>query len=211
MLRLLCLAGLFAATALPAPAQTITPSGARVVAKHGAWTVMCDTPPGAPSEQCGALQEVVSEDRPDLGLTVLAFETADGAARVLRVIAPLNVFLPKGLGLNIDGSDLGRAVFARCVAEGCQAEVVMDDGLVRQLSEGTQATFIIFQSPERGTGFPVDLGGFAEALAAAQEEGAEEDGAGNGGASGDTNATDPNAGDANEDAGAENDAENADG
>lgn len=154
---------------------TIVPSGARVVARHGAWAVMCDTPPGAPSEQCGALQEVVSEDRPDLGLTVLVFETADGAARVLRVIAPLNVFLPKGLGLNIDGSDLGRAVFSRCVVEGCQAEVVMDDALVERLSAGTLATFIIFQSPERGTGFPLELAGFADAFRAARNDGAREE------------------------------------
>ena len=129
---------------------------------------MCDTPPGAPSEQCGALQEVVSEERPDLGLTVLVFETADGAARVLRVVAPLNVFLPRGLGLNVDGEDLGRAVFVRCVREGCQAEVVMDDALVRRLSEGTSATFVIFQSPDTGTGFPLALEGFEAAFEAAR-------------------------------------------
>ena len=171
--RLPLRAALGAAVALTAVAphalaQTITPTGGKVLGKHGAWTVMCDTPPGAPGEQCGALQEVVSEDRPDLGLTVLAFETADGAARVLRVIAPLNIFLPRGLGLNIDGTDLGRAVFARCVREGCQAEVVMDDALVKRLEDGRLATFIIFQSPERGTGFPLELDGFTEAFAAAK-------------------------------------------
>lgn len=156
---------------VPAGAQSIAASGGRIEARHGAWTVMCDTPPGAPSEQCGALQEVVSEERPDLGLTVLVFETADGAARVLRVVAPLNVFLPRGLGLNVDGEDLGRAVFVRCVREGCQAEVVMDDALVQRLSEGTSATFVVFQTPEAGTGFPLALEGFADAFAAARADG----------------------------------------
>ena len=160
-----------ALVALPAHAQSIAASGGRIEARHGAWTVMCDTPPGAPSEQCGALQEVVSEERPDLGLTVLAFETADGAARVLRVVAPLNVFLPRGLGLDIDGEDLGRAVFVRCVREGCQAEVVMDDALIERFSSGTNATFVIFQTPEAGTGFPLELDGFAEAFAAARADG----------------------------------------
>ena len=166
----------------PAHAQSagglpsIAPSGGRIVARHGAWTVMCDTPPGAPAEQCGALQEVVSAERPDLGLTVLVFETADGADRVLRVVAPLNIFLPKGMGLNIDGQDLGRAVFARCVREGCQAEVVLDDALIERLGSGDLATFIIFQSPDRGTGFPLELEGFADAFAAAREDGAKKDG-----------------------------------
>ena len=122
-------------------------------------------------DRIGALQEVVSEERPDLGLTVLAFETADGAARVLRVVAPLNVFLPRGLGLDIDGEDLGRAVFVRCVREGCQAEVVMDDALIERFSSGTNATFVIFQTPEAGTGFPLELDGFAEAFAAARADG----------------------------------------
>ena len=148
----------------PAGAQTLSSFNGRVVAKHGAWNVLCDTPVGAPREQCGAAQEVVSEERPDLGITVVAFETADGAARVLRVLAPLGVFLPKGLGLNLDGEDLGRAVFVRCVVEGCQAEVVLDDALVERLRGGTNATFIVFQSPERGTGFPVALNGFGDAL-----------------------------------------------
>ena len=171
----LAAAGMAALCALPAPAQSIAAAGGRIEARHGAWTVMCDTPPGAPSEQCGALQEVVSQERPDLGLTVLVFETADGAARVLRVVAPLGVFLPRGLGLNIDGEDLGRAVFVRCMREGCQAEVVMDDALVGRLSEGTNATFVIFQSPDTGTGFPLELEGFADAFEAARADGAVAD------------------------------------
>ena len=148
----------------PAGAQTLSNFAGRVVSKHGAWNVLCDTPIGAPSEQCGAAQEVVSEERPDLGITVSIFETADGAARVLRVLAPLGIFLPKGLGLNLDGEDLGRAVFVRCLSEGCQAEVVMDDDLLAKMRDGTTATFIVFQSPERGTGFPVELKGFAAAF-----------------------------------------------
>ena len=157
----------------PAGAQTLSSFPGRVVAKHGAWNVMCDTPIGAPSEQCGAAQEVVSEERPDLGITVAVFETADGAARVLRVLAPLGIFLPKGLGLNLDGEDLGRAVFVRCVAQGCEAEVVLDNALLDRMRAGTTATFIVFQSPEAGTGFPVDLEGFDEAFAVLTEKPAQ--------------------------------------
>ena len=138
----------------------------RVVSRHGAWTVVCDTPPGAEREQCGATQSVVSEERPDLGIDVTVFETADRAARILRVLAPLGVFLPPGLGLDLDGEDLGRAVFARCVAGGCEANVVMDEALLSRLRGGTRATFIVFQTPETGTGFPVDLDGLDEAYSA---------------------------------------------
>jgi invasion protein IalB len=46
---------------------------------------------------------------------------------------------------------------------GCIAEVVMDDDLLRKLSGGQQATFIVFQTPEEGIGIPVSLNGFGKA------------------------------------------------
>ncbi|MEM0899234.1 MAG: invasion associated locus B family protein [Pseudomonadota bacterium] len=127
---------------------------------HGAWNVICDTPPGASSEQCVLMQNVVAEDRPELGLSVVVLKTADQKARILRVLAPLGVLLPNGLGLNIDGSDIGRAYFMRCFTDGCYAEVILEEGLLSNFQSGTNATFIVFQTPEEGIGIPVDLSGF---------------------------------------------------
>jgi invasion protein IalB len=81
---------------------------------------------------------------------------------MMRVIAPLGVLLPAGLGLSIDKQDIGRAGFVRCLPNGCVAEVVMDDNLVQKLRTGQSATFIIFQTPEEGIGFPLSLKGFGE-------------------------------------------------
>ncbi|WP_204316829.1 invasion associated locus B family protein, partial [Klebsiella aerogenes] len=44
----------------------------------------------------------------------------------------------------------------------CVAEVVMDDGLIRQLKGGKQATFIVFQTPEEGVGIPLAMKGFGD-------------------------------------------------
>ncbi|MDQ0511692.1 invasion protein IalB [Angulomicrobium amanitiforme] len=129
---------------------------------HGEWQVRCDTPPGAQSEQCVLLQSVQAEDRPNVGLTVIVLKTADQQSRLLRVLAPLGVLLPSGLGLKIDNADVGRAGFVRCVPNGCVAEVVMDDKLVSQLRSGQSATFIVFQTPEEGIGIPLSLKGFGE-------------------------------------------------
>ena len=80
----------------------------------------------------------------------------------MRVIAPPGVLLPSGLGLKVDNAELGRAGFVRCVPNGCVAEVVMDDNLVDKLRTGQSATFIIFQTPEEGIGFPISLKGLGE-------------------------------------------------
>lgn len=130
--------------------------------KHGEWSVLCDTPAGAQTEQCALIQNVIAADRPEIGLSVVVLKTADNKARILRVLAPLGVLLPNGLGLNIDGKDIGRAYFVRCFEDGCYAEVILEDTLMDNFRNGKAATFIVFQTPEEGIGIPVDLKGFSE-------------------------------------------------
>ena len=145
------------ATAAPAMAQ-----GA-VKAKYGDWEMRCETPAGAQREQCALVQSVAAEDKPQLTLVVVVLRTADGKSRLLRVVAPLGVLLPSGLGLKVDQTDVGRAGFVRCMlSSGCVAEVVMEDKLVEQLRNGQQATFVIFMTPEEGVGIPLSLAGFKD-------------------------------------------------
>ena len=96
---------------------------------------------------------------------VIVLKTADGKSRLLRVVAPLGVLLPSGLGLKIDDNNVGRAGFVRCLQTGCVAEVMMEDKLIDQLSNGTNATFIIFETPEEGIGIPLTLTGFKDGFA----------------------------------------------
>ncbi|OJU03841.1 MAG: invasion-associated locus B family protein [Rhizobium sp. 63-7] len=141
--------------------QTTQTQPGTVKSNHGAWSIVCDQPAGASAEQCALMQNVIAEDRPEVGLSVVVLKTADRKSRILRVLAPLGVLLPNGLGLNIDGKDIGRAYFVRCFSDGCYAEVVLEEELLKTLRSGAQATFIVFQSPEEGIGIPVDLKGFA--------------------------------------------------
>lgn len=143
--------------------QTFTSQGQGVVkAQYGDWQMSCDTPPGASFEQCAIIQNVTAEDQPNVGLSVIVLKTADQKARLLRVLAPLGVLLPNGLGLNVDGIDMGRVAFVRCLPNGCVAEVVMDDALLKILSEGKTAIFVVFKTPEEGVGIPVSLNGFGD-------------------------------------------------
>lgn len=158
------LAALLGASAVAlAAAGPVLAQGA-VKSAHGDWQVRCDTPPGAKAEQCALVQNVTAEDRPNVGLSVIVLKTADKKQRILRILAPLGVLLPSGLGLKIDQADVGRTPFVRCLPNGCVAEVVMDDKLIEQIKAGTTATFIVFQTPEEGIGIPIALKGFGEGL-----------------------------------------------
>ena len=145
-----------AAGAAPAAAQGVVKS------KFGDWEMRCETPAGASREQCALIQSIAAEDKPNVSLVVIVLKTADGKARLLRVIAPLGVLLPAGLGLKIDNADVGRAGFVRCLPTGCVAEVVMEDKLLDQLKTGANATFIVFNTPEEGIGLPLALSGFGQ-------------------------------------------------
>jgi invasion protein IalB len=144
------------ANAGPASAQGVVRS------VYGDWQIRCETPPGAQNEQCALMQSVTAEDRPNVGLTVIVLKTADQKSRLMRVVAPLGILLPSGLGLKIDNNDVGRAGFVKCLPNGCIAEITMDDNLINELRNGHTSTFIIFQSPEEGIGFPMSLKGFGE-------------------------------------------------
>ena len=142
MRHLAPLAAIVASLCLAGPAAA---QGA-VRSQHGDWQMTCDLVPGAAEEQCALIQNVTAEDQPNVALSVIVLKT--------------------GLGLNIDGEDLGRVAFVRCLPNGCVAEVVMDDALMTQLSEGESAIFIVFRTPEEGIGIPVSLNGFDEGFAA---------------------------------------------
>jgi invasion protein IalB len=155
----LALASALAVT-IAAPHTALAQGAVRSV--HGDWQIRCDTPPGAQAEQCALIQSVVAEDRSNAGLTVIMLKTADQKSRLMRVVAPLGVLLPSGLGLKLDNVDVGRAGFVRCLPNGCVAEVVMDEKLLGQLKTAKTATFIIFETPEEGIGFPLSLNGLAD-------------------------------------------------
>jgi len=154
----LAISALLLASALPLPvhAQGVVKS------VQGDWQIRCDTPPGAKSEQCALIQSVTADDRPNVGLTIIILKTADQKGRLMRVLAPLGVLLPSGLGLKVDGADIGRVGFVRCLPNGCVADVVMDETLTGKLKSGKDAVFIIFQTPEEGIGIPVSLNGFSQ-------------------------------------------------
>jgi invasion protein IalB len=131
--------------------------------KHGDWETRCETPPGAAYEQCAVVLSIVDQERPNLTLVVIVLNSADRKARLMRVIAPLGVLLPAGVGLRIDDQDYGRLNFLQCLSNGCIAQLAVDDKLLDKLKSGKTATLGIFKTPEQGVGVLAPLAGFKEA------------------------------------------------
>lgn len=150
-------------TGAVAKKQTPDPRHGNVRSQHGDWQIVCKPPPpGSKKSVCAVVQSVTAEDRDNVGLTVYFQRFSDGT-QVLRVFAPLGVLLPPGLGLKIDGKDLGHAPFLRCQTFACYAQVTVDEKLIKVLRGGKTAVFVIFQTEEAGIGIPISLNGFAQA------------------------------------------------
>ena len=134
--------------------------------EFGDWNLHCDTPTGAKNEQCTLLQKLTAEERPEISLQVIVIKTADSDEYIMRILAPLGVILPHGLRLQIDSEDKGRLGFVRCIFDGCVAEVILNNELIRDITSGEMATFILFMTPEKGIGLPIKLTGISDGLTA---------------------------------------------
>lgn len=154
---------LIAALATPAQSQQPQQQPGSIRSNHGAWSVICDKPAGAAEEQCALMQNVIAEDRPEVGLSVVVLKTADRKARILRILAPLGVLLKDGMELFVDGNNIGRAYFTRCFSEGCYVEVEIDEELMKILRAGKAAVFALRESADQDrVGIPIELAGFGE-------------------------------------------------
>jgi invasion protein IalB len=141
-------------------------AGGEVKAQYGDWQHVCKPPPpGAKTEVCALVQSVTADDRKNVGLTIY-FQKFSNGTKVLRVFAPVGILLPPGIGLKVDGVDIGHAPFLRCHTFACYAQVTVEDKLMEQLKTGKTAIFIIFQTEEAGIGIPISLAGFGDGLSA---------------------------------------------
>jgi invasion protein IalB len=129
---------------------------------YGEWQIRCETTPAATGEQCFLTQSVIAKDRPNTGLVVIAGRIGPEKIEILRVVAPLGVLLPMGLGIRIDDQMIGTMDFVRCSPAACIADArLSNNDLLKKLKNGKTASFVIFLTPEEGIGIPVSLNGFA--------------------------------------------------
>jgi invasion protein IalB len=149
---------------LPAP---------QIVATHGDWKIQCETPPpnaqGAASpKQCGMVQTAKSDKNPKVGLTLVLVKGQQNgkAVTMMRVMAPIGVYLPTGVALEVDGGAVGRVPFTRCLPQVCIAFAEASSDTLDKMKKGSAANFIIYEAPGLGLPMKISLNGFSAAYGA---------------------------------------------
>lgn len=152
-----------------APGQPAPPK-LEEVGKFGSWTVQCGEVPvdakGTMDRQCGMSQTTKSEKDERIPLTlVVARSNQNGKTlTMMRVLAPIGVYLPGQVGLEVDGVATGRVPFIRCRSQICEAMAEASAPTLDKLKQGKQAVFYIMVAP--GVSFPMkfSLEGFGKGL-----------------------------------------------
>jgi invasion protein IalB len=160
----------FGPRANQAPRQQPQAPQPELVATHGDWAVQCQEEPGAAGGEattrtCGMFQAAKS-DRPGIGLTLVVVKGEQEGKEVtmLRVMAPIGVYLPTGVALEIDGNAVGRVPFTRCMPQACIAVAEASPPTLEKMKAGGVANFIIYEGPGNGMAMELSLKGFTAAL-----------------------------------------------
>ncbi|MSO80173.1 MAG: invasion associated locus B family protein [Alphaproteobacteria bacterium] len=147
-------AALGLAMLIAAPALAQTPP-----ARSAEWTTRCDDSLiDQRQKMCVMVQRLTMNNQPNVHFLVILVKSG----QVLRVVAPLGVLLAPGVAVKIDGQDFGGMPFARCLKNGCVAEMDLDDRLLRKLKAGKGANFVIYGQPNQPVNVPVSLNGFTK-------------------------------------------------
>ena len=153
------------------PGQQANAPKPDIAATHGDWSIQCEAPSkaahsdAAQKKICGMVQSTQDEKRKGIGLTIILRKDKkdDKTMSMMQVIAPIGVYLPLGVALEIDGGAVGRVPFTRCAPQLCIAVAETSAPTLEKLRKGTAANFIIYEAPGLGVPLAISLKGFTAA------------------------------------------------
>lgn len=149
---------------------------AQTIATYGAWKVQCEDLPAPkaadgsqppPQKQCAMVQDASNDKNPQakLSLVVVKSKQGDKTVTMMRVLAPIAVYLPTGVALEIDGTAVGRVPFMRCLPQVCIAFAEVSPETMSKLKKGKEANFIVYEAPGISVPMKLALPGFDKGLA----------------------------------------------
>jgi invasion protein IalB len=143
-----------------------------ITATFGAWNIQCEAAgkaaegDAAPKKICGMVQTVRDDKRKAIGLTIILRRESKGdkSLTMMQVIAPIGVYLPLGVALEVDSDAVGRVPFTRCAPQLCIAVAEASPPTLEKLKKGTTANFIIYEAPGVSVPLAISLKGFTAAF-----------------------------------------------
>lgn len=127
------------------------------------WVRNCDTT-GEFADKCFVRQRLTLKNSGDLLFEIAAGYPLGGDLPMLLLSAPLGIFLPAGITIEVDDTGEYRAVVAYCNHDGCHAYYRMTDELYRMFRLGRSLNVSFLDGTRRAHRFQVSLNGFSAAI-----------------------------------------------
>ncbi len=142
--------------------QPVQPS---IKATHGAWEVRCY---GATDCVMTQVHRRTPETADAVFTVIKPAGLTDNNGRTIEALAeivvPLGVYLPNGLGLQVDNGEPRAAPFERCIPDGCVVRAPISSAMLGQMRAGGSAFLILSRSPTETVKVPMSLSGFTAAF-----------------------------------------------
>lgn len=147
-------------------AAPLSPQGApgqpalELKSTHGAWQVRCF------QATCIMTQfHARTDSTSDAVVTLSKPNDPSGALTTLaEIVVPLGVYLPTGIGLQVDNGEVRAAPFERCLPLGCVVRAPVSPQMLDQLKRGGTAYLVMATSPVENVRVPISLQGFTAAF-----------------------------------------------
>ncbi len=136
-------------------------AGAQRLTDFESWALRC-----MPRENAAPCDIVQSLNDGETGAQVIAVSLAYFAAdavTAMQIIAPLGVYLPKGLTIAAGDTTASGIRFARCELQGCFVEGRLGDDVVASMRNTDTINLTFGVSAENNVTITMEMAGFAEA------------------------------------------------
>lgn len=122
---------------------------------------------------CALTQDVRREGGGELLFRLEAQTGAKPEDNLFRLISPLGTYLVNGIGLVVDGTELGRIPVERCAAQGCLSLVRAGtdlEAIISGLQAGNELGVVFWLGPDEQKSVSIPLTGFGRNWAALQDK-----------------------------------------
>lgn len=160
------LAGGLAAGALAAASQEATQPAQPDQPKappRVAWLSSCTSAGRGQQLECAMEQRAIAKENGQLIALITIRVPSDTKKPVSMVQVPLNLFLPAGVNVDVDGDMAQNYPFQTCNANGCFVGFPLSDTLLKQMLNGGKLNITFQYLNKKPVVLPMSLEGFTEA------------------------------------------------
>ena len=126
------------------------------------WIMRCD--PASETPRCYLSQRAFIQGSGERVFELAVGQLGKNKQVVMLLTAPLGIYLPAGLRVQVDNTTTQRVALLRCNARGCHAELLLNDEFLDLMKKGLQLNITFSDSALQQFGFSMSLKGFSSGL-----------------------------------------------